>query len=262
VKTIYLMRHAEREDRAIEKEGKDWISTAPRPHDPRLSIIGLQQAANVGLRLKEKGITKILASPLVRAIQTAQTVAVGLELGPNSVCVEEGLVEQAKSFRGKTADEPRPNWNPLLLPPSELCQYSDKIDLSYRSLVNVTHRKDESAPNTVMEVHPTMLTFNERDLITAERCNRFMQLLETDSSFDNLTILCVGHGASLKYCTRYLEAGLEAELCIQGDQNVSCFAGFTRNDAGKWQSMTTHWSYGKASEGVVAAENMDDRGDV
>lgn len=34
------MRHAEREDRAAEKEGKDWISTAERPQDPRLSEKG------------------------------------------------------------------------------------------------------------------------------------------------------------------------------------------------------------------------------
>lgn len=41
VKAIYLMRHAEREDRAMEAEGKDWISTAPRPQDPGLSKRGI-----------------------------------------------------------------------------------------------------------------------------------------------------------------------------------------------------------------------------
>jgi hypothetical protein len=40
VKSLILMRHAEREDRAAELEGKDWISTAPRPQDPVLSIEG------------------------------------------------------------------------------------------------------------------------------------------------------------------------------------------------------------------------------
>ena len=40
VKSIILMRHAEREDRALEKEGKDWISTAARPQDPLLSANG------------------------------------------------------------------------------------------------------------------------------------------------------------------------------------------------------------------------------
>lgn len=40
VKSIILMRHAEREDRAQELEGKDWISTAPRPQDPELSARG------------------------------------------------------------------------------------------------------------------------------------------------------------------------------------------------------------------------------
>lgn len=35
------MRHAEREDRALEAQGKDWISTAPRPQDPKLSPSGI-----------------------------------------------------------------------------------------------------------------------------------------------------------------------------------------------------------------------------
>lgn len=40
VKSLIIMRHAEREDRAFEKEGKDWISTAARPQDPMLSPKG------------------------------------------------------------------------------------------------------------------------------------------------------------------------------------------------------------------------------
>lgn len=40
VKSIILMRHAEREDRAQEEKGLDWISTAPRPQDPLLSAEG------------------------------------------------------------------------------------------------------------------------------------------------------------------------------------------------------------------------------
>lgn len=40
IKSIILMRHAEREDRAQESVGKDWISTAPRPQDPTLSEKG------------------------------------------------------------------------------------------------------------------------------------------------------------------------------------------------------------------------------
>ena len=40
VTSITLMRHAEREDRAMEAEGKNWIDTAPRPQDPLLSQKG------------------------------------------------------------------------------------------------------------------------------------------------------------------------------------------------------------------------------
>lgn len=41
VKSVILMRHAEREDRAEELAGRDWISTAPRPQDPVLSVVGM-----------------------------------------------------------------------------------------------------------------------------------------------------------------------------------------------------------------------------
>lgn len=42
VKAIVLMRHAEREDRAAEMKGIDWISTAARPQDPLLSEEGIE----------------------------------------------------------------------------------------------------------------------------------------------------------------------------------------------------------------------------
>jgi hypothetical protein len=41
VQAIILMRHAEREDRAQELLGNDWIGNAPRPQDPDLSERGL-----------------------------------------------------------------------------------------------------------------------------------------------------------------------------------------------------------------------------
>jgi hypothetical protein len=40
VKSVILMRHAEREDRAVEAEGRDWIHSAERPQDPLLSAKG------------------------------------------------------------------------------------------------------------------------------------------------------------------------------------------------------------------------------
>ena len=78
---IYLMRHAEREDRATEVAGKNWISTAPRPQDPTLSSYGFEQARNVGKQLKNSRITKILCSPMIRCVQTANEVASELGLG-------------------------------------------------------------------------------------------------------------------------------------------------------------------------------------
>ena len=53
-----------------------------------------------------------------------------------------------------------------------------------------------------------------------------------DGRFAGETVLCVGHGASLKYCTKFLEKGLPMEQWIQGSQDVSCFAGFERQKEG------------------------------
>jgi len=154
------MRHAERMDRATEAQGKDWITTAPRPHDPTLSPLGVKQARAVGREFKELGlnISRIYCSPLIRCVMTADLVAGELGLGANSICVEEGLVEEAKSFRGyRSKNEPPPNWHPLLLPVvkaaveeqkeeeegraggGSLSDYSPRLDASYVSMVDVQH---------------------------------------------------------------------------------------------------------------------------
>lgn len=53
------------------------------------------------------------------------------------MCVEIGLVEEAKHFRGIN-HEPRPNWNPLVLSAADHYEMtSKKIDLSYQSLNEV-----------------------------------------------------------------------------------------------------------------------------
>ena len=164
---IILLRHAERLDRYMESNGEDWIHTASRPQDSPLSPLGEQQATATGkLFSKKYNVTKVLASPLIRTIQTAHLVCNEFESGPYSICVEQGLTEESKSLRGKTADQPRPNWNPLLFSAQELLEYSDRIDVSYESLVTVRHERDESVSNSVREVHDYL---TDRDEITRDR---------------------------------------------------------------------------------------------
>jgi len=245
VKSIILMRHAEREDRALEKIGKDWISTAARPQDPKLSVRGFDQAVDVAKKLSGVGVTKILCSPMIRTVNTAEIIAEKLGFKDNSVNVEYGLVEEAKSFRGKTAAEPRPNWNPLVLPVEELCNHSSKIDTSYKPLFIVRHERDESKPNTVREVHDTL---TDRDEITRDRCRQVLKLIIQNKAFEDEVLLLIGHGATVLAMSRVLEDGLGNDEKIQGSRDVSCFAEFRpvdpSNPDGPWRSVSGHWDSG------------------
>jgi len=263
VKSIILMRHAEREDRAQEKMGIDWISTAPRPQDPVLSAYGRQQATKVGELLKDVGITKILSSPMIRTVISADLVAEQLGLGPNSINVEMGLVEEAKSFRGKTADEPRPNWNPLILPPSELAAHSSRINLDYKTHMMVEHVKDDTKPNTVREVHATI---EDRDEITKDRCRSALREFLTAEDLKDDVLLCVGHGATVKAYALALETDLPEEMKIKGERTVSCFGHFEpldpSNPLGPWRSVTGEWGTGDFASAAAAAEAAEDSGFV
>lgn len=244
---LYIMRHAEREDRATELQGIDWISTAPRPQDPHLSGRGFEQASNVGRKLKGAGITKILCSPMIRTVQTADQVAEELGLGPNSICIELGLVEEAKHFRGIN-HEPRPNWNPIVLSPEYHRQNTSKrVDTSYKSVNSVRHVKDDSIPNTVRELNDNT---SERDSITKDRIRTTLIRILENRDFENEVILCVAHYSTVKIMSKTLEADLPhgEDLRIRGDRHVSCFGGFKPVDPkiphGAWRSISGRWGTG------------------
>jgi hypothetical protein len=223
-------------------------------------FLGLKQAYEVGRQLVGRGVDKILCSPMIRTVQTADCVAEMLGLGPNSICVEYGLVEEAKSFRGKTRDEPMPNWEPLILPVSELCKYSNRIDTSYTSLHPVLFIRDESTPNTLREHHDTITV---RDEITRDRCRQFIWKMVLHETFDGQTILCVGHGATVGGCHKALEVGLPEELFVHGDRTVSCYSEFAPVDptvpTGSWKSVSGIWETGDIFD-EAAAEDAGDRG--
>lgn len=248
--TVYIMRHAEREDRATELQGIDWISTAVRPQDPSLSKRGFEQAKNVGLQLKAAncGITKILCSPMLRTTQTAEIVAATLGLGENSICCELGLVEEAKHFRGIN-HEPRPNWNPIVLTAEWHKENTSKrIDLSYQSINPVKHVRDESIPNTVRELNDRE---TDRDTITKDRCKNTIHKVITHPSLGNEIVLCVAHYSTVKIMSKQLEIDLPhgEDLRIRGDRHVSCFSGFKKLDPkdpkSPWRSIGGRWGTGE-----------------
>jgi broad specificity phosphatase PhoE len=223
-------------------------------------LTGRQQAFEVGKQLKSVGITKILSSPLIRTVMTADIIADVLGLGENSICVELSLVEEAKSFRGKTAAEPRPNWNPLILPVSELQKYSNRIDVAYEPIMHVSHVRDEEALNTIREVHEHL---TDRDEISKDRYRVAVRRIITADKLDGEIVLCVAHGASVKHCTKELETDLPEEFQCQGERSVSCYTEFQpfdeNNPSGPWRSVYGEWRSGDVAH--IAVDNAADRGD-
>ena len=123
---LYVVRHAD----AGHRRGRDELDAA-RP----LSSRGRQQAEGLRDRLSEAGITRLLASPSVRCVQTL--VPLGDELG---VAVESdgrlaegqgagGVLALAKELRGTSA---------------VLCSHGDVIpDLLDALVAGGTRLKDE-----------------------------------------------------------------------------------------------------------------------
>jgi ribonuclease H / adenosylcobalamin/alpha-ribazole phosphatase len=93
VRLVYLVRHGESEANAADREGR------ARPDDwDRLSDVGRAQARSVGERLRGLGVERVIASPLIRAQQTAQEIAAAL--GGVEIEVDEDLheVRQGDAF--------------------------------------------------------------------------------------------------------------------------------------------------------------------
>jgi broad specificity phosphatase PhoE len=86
MQTVWIARHANRQDFA----DPDWAETADRPHDPGLSPDGEEQARQLGRRVATLDVGRIVASPFLRAVQTAHHVA---EAADEPVTLEPGLSE-------------------------------------------------------------------------------------------------------------------------------------------------------------------------
>jgi broad specificity phosphatase PhoE len=125
---LWLVRHGSR----VDFVDPFWGKTAARPHDPGLSIEGVEQARRVAKRLRSEGIRRIFTSPFLRCAQTAQLVAG--QLGA-PVHVEPGLGELNN-----------PDWFdglPELLSLSELSATTAAFDESHEPL------HERSYPETI-----------------------------------------------------------------------------------------------------------------
>lgn len=115
---LWIARHANRQDFV----DPDWAATADRPHDPGLSPDGVEQAEQLGKRVSTLNVNRIVSSPFLRAVETADRVANALE---SPVSLEPGLGEWMNS-----------DWfasSPEILPDAELASRFDSVGLGYEA---------------------------------------------------------------------------------------------------------------------------------
>jgi len=141
---VFVIRHAERLDRALEKTAQEkgvpltvdqFRALFSRPQDPPLSAGGRAMARKVGEALITRGVKvdKIFSSPLSRCVQTSDLIAdtIGLPRDHPCIMLEDALCEEACSMRYPRC--------PILPSRFEQSAISSRIDLDYTSLRPVLH---------------------------------------------------------------------------------------------------------------------------
>jgi len=158
--TVWIARHGNR----LDFVNPAWFDTAERRYDPPLSEDGLIQAQQLAARLKSTKIAQIFCSPFLRTIQTANEVALALNL---PLKLEAGLSE----WLNRDWMTEMPETQPM----KELfCQYPS-IDSSYTS--------------SVLPQYP------ETEEMMLQRTAETAKKLVAEYSSD---ILLVGHAASVE----------------------------------------------------------------
>jgi len=158
--TLWIARHGNR----IDFVNPDWFNTAPQPYDPHLSPDGEVQAQELAQRLAAEKIDRILVSPFLRALQTAQPIAQHHNL---PLHIEPGLSEW---LNGEWMDA-----MPEIRSLEELIPQFPEIDRNYT---------------------PVLLpTFPETQTQLLERAGETARRLV--ARFPDQNLLFVGHGASV-----------------------------------------------------------------
>ena len=109
---LYLIRHGQsannlRAQALAEHPRTTPAAAAPRMADPPLTDLGELQARLAGESLRDEGVTRLYCGPMLRTLQTAQTVGAMLDLSPH---VFVGLHEWGGVW------EPRDEGNSVQLP--------------------------------------------------------------------------------------------------------------------------------------------------
>lgn len=172
LRTLWLVRHGQR----LDVVRPDWPATAERPHDAPLSSNGIVQARETGARLLQEPPDHIVASPFLRAAQTAHYIADVLD---RPVHIAPGLSE---AFYARWFPVP-----PRLLSAAELARHLPRI-----------------VPTEVDAPRPS---YPETEVAMLDRTRGVMRaLLERFTG----SLLMVGHGGSIQGLGRALCADTPA----------------------------------------------------
>lgn len=161
MQAIWIARHANRQDFA----DPEWAASADRPHDPGLSADGKRQAQNLARRMPTLGIDHVIASPFLRAVETAHYAAESLE---RPIFLEPGLGEWQNDDWFDTQAEP--------LPPGTLADRFEHVSLNHGAC------RTPSFPETKHEV--------------LARIGATAQCLA--DRYDEGTLFLVGHGITVQ----------------------------------------------------------------
>jgi broad specificity phosphatase PhoE len=162
--TIYLIRHGDRFDYANKELWRSRCSQlGMQPSDSPLSCLGHSQARYVAAALTGAGVERILSSPYLRVIQTAQPLAHATGI---PISIEDGLSELGHSPGS-------------IIPAEKRFAYFPEVDVAYASMHTVTApERDASYP----------LLYFRRILSVAAQLQR---------AHDGKTIACFSHAASV-----------------------------------------------------------------
>ena len=190
---LYLIRHGDRYNWLDEEWSKKVVTCGGLANDSPLSPIGSQMARDTAVLLKDVKADCILASPYLRAIQTAVPIA---EQKDMPIFVEDGLSEA--------------HHIPDLLPDAmKRYIYFPHIDIQYQSLYIPT------ATDGHWHVDDTFRKPKERFPDGyMERMLRFSKVLEEYVA--GKTVICVSHAASVILIAALLKCDLEK---IPSDKN-------------------------------------------
>jgi len=244
--TIFVVRHGDRYDYEVGRE--EWTarckaSAALAASDPPLSSLGHQQARELAAYLAKKGITRILVSPYLRALQTAQPLAhaTGVPL-----LVDFAVAESHQ--------------RPAALPATDArLPYFPEIDESYEPMMRTVMTDD--ADGAEPGVEPRL-----------EHMRRMLYLARTllvHPSFAGQTVAIVTHAASMALVSALtgapsLDAAGKLAACgaykiVLGSDGVATLV--ERGDDSSayltcQASTTAAWGFADSAEPLDSSETM------